>query len=402
MRVLFVHDRFGSLGGAESNVLAVAHALRERGHAVGILHGPGTGQGEERWRQTFDSRFALTRPRHCENVQAALWSFEPDVLYVHKMADLGTLQMLTGCGVPAVRMVHDHDMYCMRSYKYDWLSRKICTRPASLYCVLRCGACLARNHDKSRFWPLRWVSYRAKRKEIELNRGFCRLVVASEYMRRELLRNGFDAHRICIHPPVPRAAEERSVSTFSDRNLIIYSGQIIRGKGVDILLQALSRVRQPFQCIILGDGNHKAHCEQLAKKLGLDKKVRFAGFVPQDELRRYYAEASLAVMSSVWPEPFGASGLEAMRFGLPVVAFDAGGIREWLINGVNGLLVPWMDTAGFARHVDELLNDKAFARKLGETARAAVNEQFEFSKYVSDLEALFKGVCKATREEVGV
>jgi len=400
MKVLFVHDRFGSFGGAESNVLAVAQTLRERGHGVAILHGPGTGQGEEKWRQTFETRFALTRPRSCENVQAALWSFEPDVLYVHKMADLSVLQMVTGSGVPAVRMVHDHDMYCMRSYKYDWLSRRICTRPASLYCVLRCGACLARN--RGGFWPLRWVSYRAKRKEIELNRNFCRLVVASEYMRRELLRNGFDENRICIHAPVPRAAEERSVSTFSDRNLIIYSGQIIRGKGVDVLLQALSLVTQPFQCIILGDGNHKGYCEQLAKKLGLEKKVRFAGFVPQDELRRYYAEASLAVMSSVWPEPFGASGLEAMRFGLPVVAFDAGAIREWLINGVNGLLVPWMDTTGFAKRVDELLDDKAFARRLGETARAAVNEQFEFSKYVSNLEALFKGVCKATREEVGV
>jgi len=297
-------------------------------------------------------------------------------------------------------MVHDHDMYCMRSYKYDWLSRRICTRPASLYCVLRCGACLARN--RSGFWPFRWVSYRAKRKEIALNRNFRRLVVASEYMRHELLRNGFDADRISIHPPVPRAAEERNTSAFSDRNLIIYSGQIIRGKGVDILLQALSLVTQPFQCIILGDGNHKAYCEQLAQKLGLEKKVRFAGFVPQDELRRYYAEASLAVMSSVWPEPFGASGLEAMRFGLPVVAFDAGAIREWLIDGVNGLLAPWMDTTGFARRVDELLRDKTFARRLGETARAAVNDQFEFSKYVSDLETLFKGVCKATREEVGV
>jgi hypothetical protein len=61
-----------------------------------------------------------------------------------------------------------------------------------------------------------------------------------------------------------------------------------------------------------------------------------------------------------------------------------------------------MDTAGFAQRVDELLSDKTFARRLGETARAAVNEQFEFSKYVSHLEALFKGVCKATREEVGV
>src|SRR5262245_12104700 len=166
MKLLFVHDRFGSFGGAESNVLAVAQALRDLGHGVAIVHGPGTGTGEEKWRQTFESRFALSRTHSCASIQPALWSFEPDILYVHKMADLDVLQVVTGCGVPAVRMVHDHDMYCMRSYKYDWLSRRICTRPASLYCVLRCGACLARK--RGGFWPLRWVSYRAKRKEIEL------------------------------------------------------------------------------------------------------------------------------------------------------------------------------------------------------------------------------------------
>ena len=399
MKVLFVHDRLGFFGGAESNIYGVAQALREGGHDVGILHGPGTGQGEDRWRQIFARRFPLGGKGKCRAIQAALWEFEPDVIYVHKIADLEVLEMITGCGVPAARMVHDHDMYCMRSYKYDWWSRRICTRPASLYCVLRCGACLARN--RGGLWPLRWVSYRRKRQEIALNRRFSTLVVASEYMKQELLRNGFDAAQIRIHAPVPRAAEVRGGSSFSSRNLIVYSGQIIRGKGVDALLRALSQVTAPFECVILGDGNHRAYCERLAKELGLANNVQFAGFVPQDQLRRYFAEASVAVMSSVWPEPFGAAGLEAMRHGLPVVAFDAGAIKEWLIDGVNGFVAPWMDTAAFAARVDALLENKALARQLGENARGAVNEHFEFSKYISDLEGLLANVAKVKPEQVG-
>jgi glycosyltransferase involved in cell wall biosynthesis len=400
MKLLFVHDRFGSFGGAESNIAAVAQAFREKGHRTAILHGSGTAQGEERWRQIFEQRHPIVAGRKCESIQAALWNFEPDVLYIHKMSDLEVLQMLAGCGVPAVRMVHDHDMYCMRSYKYDWLTRKICTRPASLYCVFRCGACLVRS--RSGFWPVRWVSYRNKRKEIVLNREFDRLIVASEYMRQELLRNGFDPVRIEMHPPVPRTAEQWLVSSFSNRNLVVYSGQIIRGKGVDVLLRALSRVSLPFECVVLGDGNHRPHCEQLARDLGLGNRVRFVGFVPQEELRRFFAEATLAVMSSVWPEPFGASGLEAMRYGLPVVAFDAGAIREWLIDGSNGFLVPWMDTMKFAARIEQLLADKSLARRLGENARAAVNEQYEFSKYLDNLEDLFVRVCHAAPEEVQV
>ena len=78
-----------------------------------------------------------------------------------------------------------------------------------------------------------------------------------------------------------------------------------------------------------------------------------------------------------------------MRFGLPVVAFDAGGIREWLTNRHNGFLVPWMDRAAFAERVEELLGDKALARQMGECGRKLVSEQYGFSKYISGLEGLF-------------
>src|SRR5258705_13529977 len=72
MKLLFVHDRFGSFGGAESNIAAVAQAFREKGHRTAILHGPGTGQGEERWRQIFEHRQPFGAGRKCEPIQAAL------------------------------------------------------------------------------------------------------------------------------------------------------------------------------------------------------------------------------------------------------------------------------------------------------------------------------------------
>jgi glycosyltransferase involved in cell wall biosynthesis len=152
-------------------------------------------------------------------------------------------------------------------------------------------------------------------------------------------------------------------------------------------------VRTPFECLVLGDGNHRAHCEALSVRLGLADRVKFAGFVPQAEIATYYRDASLAVMSSVWPEPFGATGLEAMRCGLPVVAFNAGGIREWLIDGWNGFLVPWMDRERYATSVEELLNDKSLARKMGEHGRQWVGERFGFPKYISGLEGLFSRVA---------
>jgi glycosyltransferase involved in cell wall biosynthesis len=252
MRILYVHERFGALAGAEANVHITATELGKRGHTVGIAHGPGTGRSEDAWQRTFADRYPLEGDS-AGNFRSALADFRPDAVYVHKMADLAVIEALVTSGVPRVRMVHDHDIYCMRSYKYDYLSRKICTRAASPACIFPCLASVVRNSGPG--FPLKWQSYSEKIREIELNRQFDRMVVVTNYMREELERNRFDRTKIRIHAPVPRPGDPTLRSAFSERNLILFAGQITRGKGVDVLFQALSRVRTPFECVILGDGN---------------------------------------------------------------------------------------------------------------------------------------------------
>ena len=391
MRILFVHERFGALGGAEANAVITAEELQRKGHDIGMLHGPRTGKSEERWEKVFGWRRQLgNSSNRAFFVADALRAFEPDVIYVHKMAELDVIETLVRSGYPTVRMVHDHDIYCMRSYKYFYKSRQICTRSASLYCVLGCGAFLARNHGDG--FPVKYVSYPDKKREIALNREFDRMVVVTDFMRAELLKNGFDANKIEIHPPVPRPGDPNLRSSFSDRNLIVYAGQIIRGKGVDVMLESLALVKFPFECIILGEGNHRTYCEELAGKLGIADRVTFKGFVPQEELKNYYRECSVIALSSVWPEPIATIGLEVMRYGLPVVAFDAGGIKDWLSNDVNGFLVPWMNRAAYARAIDRLLQDKELARAMGQQGLRIVSEKFDFDGYIEDLEDLFQRV----------
>jgi glycosyltransferase involved in cell wall biosynthesis len=391
LKVLFVHERFGAFAGAESNLLATARELKERGHSLVLLHGPFTGKGSVAWHRVFDRHYSLRHEGDTESVQAALAAPQPDVIYVHKMADLQVLEALLASGVPVARMVHDHDLYCMRSYKYNCFTRRICSRPASPFCVFPCGAFVARN-ERGRL-PLKWVSYSAKLRELELNRKFHRMIVATKFMRDELLRNGFDPARIEVHPPVPQDGDSSVRSSFSERNLILYAGQVIRGKGVDVLIESLSQIHVPFECFIFGDGNHRAHCQRLSEQLGLADRVHFKGYVPPEELAIYYRECSAMAVSSVWPEPFGASGLEGMRYGIPVVAFDAGGIKEWLLDGYNGHLVPWMDATAFAARLEDLLRDKSRARQLGEQGRQMLAERFGFDDYIARLEELLVRVA---------
>lgn len=390
MKLLFVHERFGAHGGAEANIAVTAAELQRRGHRLALLHGAGTGKQEHEWEQLFRVRHKLPENAAAEAIEqlrATLLAIDPDVIYVHRLNGLEVTEALVASGRPVVRMVHDHDLYCMRSYRYNVFSRQICERALSPYCVFPCGGTIARNREGG--FPLKFVSYEAKRRELDLHRRFAKLIVATRYMRDQLALNGIAPERVELHAPVPANPDSPLHSTFDDRNRLVFAGQLIRGKGVDVLLEALAHVETPFECEILGDGSHRAACEELSRKLGLTDRVRFHGFVPQEKILELYSACSVAVMSSVWPEPFGATGLEAMRHGLPVVAFDAGGIREWLMDGWNGFLVPWMDRRRFAGRIDELLRDKALARKLGERGRYWVRVHYGFSDYVDGLERLF-------------
>jgi glycosyltransferase involved in cell wall biosynthesis len=299
VKILFVHQNLGAQGGAEANILLTAGEFKRRGHRVALLHATTTGKGEENWRKIFSQCYQLDGAKAAQSTSNALAEFEPEIVYVHNLANLEALEALHAAGIPVVKMVHDHASYCMRGYKYNYFTRAVCQRPASLYCVFPCLASIARNHGPGA--SLKWVSYAAKKKEIALNRRCQQFVVYSDYSREELIRNGFERDKIHIHVPIQCWGTAGEVSSFSDRNLILFAGQIIRGKGVDFLLEALAQVKAPFECHILGDGNHRAHCDQLSTRLGLNDRVKFGGYVPHEQMKEFYLEASVFAVSSVWP-----------------------------------------------------------------------------------------------------
>ncbi|HEX4121009.1 MAG TPA: glycosyltransferase family 4 protein [Verrucomicrobiae bacterium] len=392
MKALFVHQYLGAMGGAETDILLAAESLEKRGHSAALLYSSRTGRGEETWQRTFSGCFPVTE------MALALEKFAPDLIYFHTLPDLGILERLLDSGIPMVRRVHDHRMYCMRGGKYNYFTRAVCSRPASLRCVFPCLGFLGRNTNGS--LPFKWVSYAAKRKEIRLNQRCARLLVYSDYQKEEMIRNGFDPEKVVVHVPVHHYGEEKAPSSFSDRNHVLFIGQVIRGKGVDLLLRALAKVNVPFEASILGDGNHRPYCERLSAQLGLQDRVRFHGFVPAGELKNFYRDATLLAVSSVWPEPFGLVGQEAMFHGLPVVGFDAGGIREWLLHRENGFLVPWKDIDTMAIRIEQLLRDKELARKLGARGRELVSEQQIISEQNCPIEQMLLRVVRESRPAV--
>ena len=131
---------------------------------------------------------------------------------------------------------------------------------------------------------------------------------------------------------------------------------------------------------ILGEGARTPFYKDLAKQMKLENKMNFHGFV--DNPQMFYQNADVVVFPSMWQEPFGLVGIEAMANSKPVVAFDVGGVRQWLENGKNGILVPERNTNAFANALDTLATDVQKRNQLGNYAKEFVEKHFTKEKFL--------------------
>ena len=393
MKILVVNDRGGFFGGVEQNVADCAAGLSANGHEVFLAFGSENGtRHAAAYRGLFGAArqcYELGGGEEATTFKNIVLETQPDCVYLHKVPAIKPfLEACRDAGIRAVRMIHDHDLCCPTGYKYFRHSGKLCHHKAGWRCWADLGF-LEKTQDGP--LPVRYTSIQAKIREMNANFELDALVVASTYMKEELLTNGCSEDRVHLLAPVVKLSLGCDPLPVPSKPQILYVGQLLRGKGVDLLLDALSKVSVPFDANIIGAGNAEVGLKSQAESLGLSDRVRFLGWAPNDELNAHYNAARVVVVPSRWPEPFGMVGLEAMMHGRPVVAFNVGGIPDWLDHEVTGLLAPEQDSVAFAAALDRMLTEHDTAISMGKAAFDRVSNVFGFGPYMEKLESTLAG-----------
>lgn len=225
-------------------------------------------------------------------------------------------------------------------------------------------------------------NYRNQSVRLSLLRRCAAVITGSNHMRNEYVRHGLVAERVITIPyPLPDlhdGAFSPARESGSPRDQLLFVGRMDRLKGGAMLVAALPLAARALDraltATFVGDGPARPDWEARARAVEREtERVRFsfAGWQQDAAVTAWYARSDLLIVPSLWPEPFGLVGPEAGRWELPAVAFDVGGIREWLRPGVNGFLAPGdpPTVEGLAAAIAQALADPMLHRRLGEGAR---------------------------------
>jgi glycosyltransferase involved in cell wall biosynthesis len=168
---------------------------------------------------------------------------------------------------------------------------------------------------------------------------------------------------------------------------LLFTGLLVKRKGILPLLQALALVRRErpeAHLHLVGplgvQPDYALACEEYARAAGLEGAVTFLGHIPQEQLYQEYAQCAALVLPS-FQETAPSVIQQAMACGAPCVALRAGGVPWMLEDGVTGLTLPVPptldgDPPALAAAILRLLNDEAAARAMGARARVEARKRF--------------------------
>jgi glycosyltransferase involved in cell wall biosynthesis len=397
MRILIATSHRNLVGGVEKYLQQILPCLLQRGHELALLY-------EYRFDPEKERIDPLSLEIPCLGTEEAgfdrasrfVRDWNSDVVYSQGLESVD-LQTALLNEYPTVFYAHNYVGTCASGEKcHAFPTPQPCDRhfgPACLvlYYPRRCGGL-----NPVTMWKM---YQRSSERNAQLQR-YAAILVASAHMRREYERHGVSPEKIQVAAlPNPNEGHVfHAAARTATRDNLLFMGRLTKLKGAAELLRAIplaeKQLGKALNVTIAGDGPERENLQNLANRQGL--KAEFPGWVTSLQKADLMERADLLVVPSLWPEPFGLVGIEAGTHGLPAVAFDTGGISDWLIPGNSGELAPGHPPTaeGLADAIARALSDPSHYADLCRGARE-VASRFTLAEHVLKLEGTLEAVLSA-------
>ena len=290
MKIFQMNIHLDKRGGTEHSMWDLSEGLVVNGHEVSIVYHQKTGYRAKNVNiNTY--RIPILKTQIFPNVLQLLrmWSLikkqQPDIVVLQNVYNIWVIILLAKI-IPTVRFVRSHEIYCVARSKVFGSHYTACNFPQSYICMKNCSGDLN--------FPLRLFRYYYRHIALLVNKRLRFVFVASQYMKNNLVINGFPEESVAVIPPFVNCENRNLIG-----NNVLFVGRIEKDKGSDILMQIVAALPNDCKLLIVGDGEEKDDIEDRFNVLGLSSKVCFFGWLDSAEIINIYRDARVVVFPSL-------------------------------------------------------------------------------------------------------
>ncbi len=370
---MFTSSFLPTIGGLQYQVKWLAEGIAEQGEQIYLLT-PNDASAcieiKDEYPKNINLNFGKSYLQNIMNLRRTLKQINPDIIHAHTIIPDGFYVLLARglSKTPLIITSHGIDIVKIKEINYGY-------RLNLVYSLIIKGVLKRCN------------------KHIVVSNAMIKYAsdAGSSHDKIVVIPNGI--------PPRKEVAEEKvelikEKYNLQDNCCILTLSGMRPIKGLEYLIRALPIVltKHNVHLLMACRGEYEAHIKALIEKFNLSKHITFLGFVSGDEKLALLKACDIFCIPSVF-ESFGIVILEAMQYGKPVVASEAGGMPEIIDNGKNGLLVPPKESKKLADAICLLLDDENLRRTLGREAERSVNKysiEIVAQKYIKVYEEVLR------------
>lgn len=342
----------------------------------------------------FDLIKNLFRPFY--NVEAEkkldklIKEIKPDIVHKHSVSRHLTASVLRACyknKVPVVMTIHGPTFFCPQEgfmmNETVYCSKELCSRNNFSHFLL--NRCCKQNFAKNVYLTALYTVYRSFR----LHNGIKKFICPSQAMKNVALRAGIPDKKLEVVNNSCSKSYFDEETVPDNKGYFLYVGRLERVKGIQYLLEAMTKLPEKIKLHIVGEGFEEEYFKNTAKKLNLDNVI-FLGYKSKQELEEEYKNCIATILPCRWFETFGLTIIESFLSAKPVIASRMGGIPEIIDNGKNGILI---EPGNVNQLVDAMLNlykNQDTAIKMGNLGRIKAEQQFNPELHYEKLIKVYK------------